>query len=805
MKISYNWLKDYLNVDLEPNVVSEILTDIGLEVEGMESIQSIKGGLKGVVIGQVKEVNQHPNADRLKLTKVDVGHSELLDIVCGAPNVGEGQKVVVALVGATIYPDEKGLKIKKSKIRGEVSEGMLCAEDELGLGKSHDGIMILDKGAEVGINAADFFQIEEDTVFEIGLTPNRVDATSHYGVARDLAAYLNIEDKVELKFPSLNAFKESANSKSSIGILIEDSQACPRYAGVELKNVKVDESPKWLKTRLNAIGLKPINNVVDITNYVLHELGQPLHAFDLDKITDNQLIVKTSEKGTKFTTLDEVERELSSSDLMICNSKEAMCIAGVFGGIDSGVSEKTKNIFLESAYFDPTSVRKTAKYHGLNTDASFRFERGVDPNMTIKALKRTSLLIQEICGAAQVSKIQDFYPNKIEDFIVELNYENVDRILGQKIDRGLIKKILHNLEIELLNETKTTLRLKVPAYRVDVQREIDLIEEILRLYGFNRISIPEQAKTSLISSELKTPNKLENIVANLMSSKGYFEILNNSLTKAENALDKNSMVSIENPLSQELAIMRQSLLFNGLSSVEYNLKRKRSSLKLFEFGKTYLKRDDEKYKETFSLGIWLTGDNLPENWEESSKEVNFFHLKETVYTILNRLGFSKVSEEQVNKTHPYFSESLKVSRGNVDLVTLGELKKDVLAKWDIKQKVYYADINWSNCLKSIKQDDIKYKPVSKFPEVRRDLALLIDKEVQFKQIEALARQTEKNILKEVSLFDVYEGKNLQENKKSYGVSLVFQDQNKTLTDKHIDNVMDRLLVKLKEELKAELR
>ncbi len=805
MKISYNWLKDYLNVDLEPKVVSEILTDIGLEVEGIESIQSIKGGLEGVVIGQVKEVNQHPNADRLKLTKVDVGHADLLDIVCGAPNVAEGQKVVVALVGATIYPDEKGLKIKKSKIRGEVSEGMLCAEDELGLGVSHDGIMVLENDAKIGIQAAKYFKLEEDTVFEIGLTPNRVDATSHYGVARDLAAYLNIEDQVELKFPSLKDYNEIVDANSTIKIVVEDVQECPRYAGVELKNVKVEESPKWLKTRLSAIGLKPINNVVDITNYVLHELGQPLHAFDLDKIVGNKVIVKKVNKGLKFTTLDEVERELSSSDLMICNAKEPMCIAGVFGGEDSGVNENTNSIFLESAYFDPTSVRKTAKYHGLNTDASFRFERGVDPNMTIKALKRASILIQKVCGATQESAIQDFYPNEIEDFIIDLDYSNVDRILGQKIERSLIKKILSNLEIELLNETKSTLRLKVPAYRVDVQREIDLIEEILRLYGFNRILIPEQAKTSLISSKLKTPNKLENLVANLLSSRGYFEILNNSLTKAENALDESSMVTLENPLSQELAIMRQSLLFNGLASLEYNLKRKRSSLKLFEFGKTYSKSGNEKYKEIFFLGIWLTGDKLPENWNEPSKEVTFFDLKETVYTILQRLGFSNVSEEQIEVDHSYFSDSLKVTRGNVDLVSIGELRKDVLAKWDIKQKVYYADINWSNCLKAIKQDDVKYKAVSKFPEVRRDLALLIDRDIQFSQIESIAKQTEKNILKEVSLFDVYEGKNLQENKKSYGVSLVFQDQNKTLTDKHIDNVMDRLVIKLKEELKAELR
>lgn len=802
MKISYNWLKDYLKIDLEPNKVAEILTDIGLEVEGIEEVESVKGGLKGVVIGKIKSVEQHPNADRLKLTKVDVGHADLLDIVCGAPNVAEGQNVVVALVGTTLYSEDKGFKIKKSKIRGESSEGMLCAEDELGLGDSHDGIIVLDENAKTGQNAAEYFNLSSDTVFEIGLTPNRADATSHFGVARDLAAYLNIEEEYELKKPSAGKAKMEG-SATAIEINVENTKACPRYSAITISNVEVKASPDWLQKRLTAIGLKPINNIVDITNYVLHELGQPLHAFDLDKISGNKVIVKNAQEGDLFTTLDGVEKKLSENDLMICNAEEGMCIAGVFGGITSGVTESTKSIFLESAYFNPVSIRKTAKRHALNTDASFRYERGTDPNVTIYALKRAVKLIQEIAGGDVSSEIFDNYPDPIEDFLIDFDYQNCDRLLGQSIDRKVIKKILENLEIELLNESKKGLRLKVPAYRVDVQREVDVIEEILRLYGYNSIASPAFMKSAILTNDKLNPTKLENIISDYLSSNGFAEIFTNSLSNPKYYEGKTDVVKMLNPLSSELEVLRQSMLFGGLEAIAYNQNRRRKNLKFYEFGRTYVSLGNSEFEETKRMGIWVTGDQFSESWEQANKASNEFQLKEYVQNCLLRIGVSKWKALEVEEGS-IFSNALEIKKGKIDLVILGKLNEQTLNQFGIKEKVYYAEFNWTDVLKVVKPDPIQLKAIAKFPSIRRDLALLIDAQVKFEQIKKIAKSSNQ-LLKEVNLFDVYEGDKIDSGKKSYGVSLTFQDESKTLTDSYIDKLMDNIIKGLKEELGAELR
>ena len=802
MKISYNWLKDYLNIDLPTQEVSEILTDIGLEVEGVETFESVKGGLEGIVIGEIVDLEPHPNADRLRLTKVNVGHNEPLPIVCGAPNVAKGQKVVVALVGTTLYPDEKGFKIKKSKIRGEVSEGMLCAEDEIGLGGSHDGIMVLDESAKVGQDAASYFQLKSDTVFEIGLTPNRVDAASHYGVARDLAAYLKLNEELELQFPKVA--KIQMEEKCPVEVIIKDSKNCPRYSGLVIENLKVTDSPEWLQNRLRAIGLSPINNVVDVTNYVMHELGQPLHAFDLAKVEGNQIQVKGLSTGTKFTTLDGVERELSDEDLMICNAKSGMCIAGVFGGEESGVSESTSAIFLESAYFNPVSIRKTAKRHGLNTDASFRFERGADPNMTVSALQRALLLLQEVAEGQLKGGLFDAYPEPIPDFLVELKYKNVDRLLGQQIGKKEIKAILQNLEIKILHESKEGLRLNVPAYRVDVQREVDLIEEILRIYGYNRIELPQQMRSAIITKPKRESHEIENLIADLLSSNGFAEIFNNSLTNPNYYGEANDLVNMVNPLSKETEVMRKSMLFGGLEAIAYNQNRKRKNLKLYEFGKTYLRVSNEKFVEQKQLAIWLTGDQLQENWQTKAESVNFYDLKASVEKVLSRLGIERFKGKVV-ETEENFASVYQLMKGKNILAKLTQLSPAVLKKFDIQEAVFYAELNWDFVLSQLLEGDIQYKAVSKFPKVRRDLALLIGKEVEFQAIQKIAKTTEQHLLQEVNLFDVYEGKNLAEGKKSYGVSFTFQDANKTLTDKQIDRMMERLIENLKKELGAELR
>jgi phenylalanyl-tRNA synthetase beta chain len=802
MKISYNWLKEYIDIQLTPGKTAEILTDIGLEVEGIEQFETVKGGLEGVVVGEVKQVLPHPDADRLQLTKIDVGHSELLDIVCGAPNVAEGQKVVVALVGSTLYAEEKGFKIKKSKIRGEVSEGMLCAEDELGLGESHDGIMVLDQKAKAGMPASEYFQLESDTVFEIGLTPNRIDAASHFGVARDLAAYFSQEEEVKLKKPKgINLSNATNNLK--IEVEVKDEEACPRYSGITISNLKVKTSPDWLQNRLKAVGLKPINNVVDVTNFVMQEIGQPLHAFDANEIKGGKVVVQTLKEGTTFTTLDEVERKLSGDDLMICDNQEGMCIAGVFGGIKSGVTESTKAIFLESAYFNPVYIRKTAKRHGLNTDASFRYERGADPNITIFALQRAAQLLQEIAGGELSSVVFDHYPKPIEDFLVELDYRNCDRLIGKHIDRKQIKKILSGLDIKILHETKEGLRLQVPAYRVDVQREVDIIEEVLRIYGYNRIPLPEQMKSSMLTHPKKDATKVENTIADFLSSNGFNEVFNNSLTNPSFYPEQTDLVQMLNPLSKETEVMRKSMLYGGLEAIAYNQNRRRKNLKFYEFGKTYRKLENT-FEETKHLAIWMSGDIQSESWQEKSQAVDFYDLKTCAIRAIERLGITKWKAQTVEAQLPFALE-MNFLKGKKVLARLGKVSSKELKKFDIKENVFYVEFNWTLVLNILKLSPVKHQPVSKFPSVRRDLALLLDENIQFSQIEEVAKSTERKFLKSMNLFDVYEGKNLAEGKKSYAVSFMFQDEQKTLTDKQIDKVMDRLIQALTETLSAELR
>ncbi len=806
MKISLNWLQQYIKLDLEVNQISEFLTDTGLEVEGIEEIESIKGGLKGIVIGEVLTCQQHPNADRLKVTTVNIGES-VLDIVCGAPNVATGQKVLVATIGTVLYDGEESFKIKKGKIRGEVSMGMICAEDELGLGSSHDGIMVLPNELEVGTLASDYFKIENDTVFEIGLTPNRSDAMGHFGVARDLKTVLNHNgSELEMCLPTLKQFKTD-NNNLSISVEVENSELCPRYSGVSISGIKIEPSPEWLKNRLKSIGIESKNNIVDVTNFVLHETGQPLHAFDAKKITGNKIVVKTLSEKTKFITLDEVERDLSAEDLMICNEKEGMCLAGVFGGLDSGVSHSTTSIFLESAYFNPVSVRKTAKRHHLSTDSSFRFERGCDPNMTLYALKRAALLIQEIAGGEISSEIVDIYPNEIKHFELELTYKKLDSLIGEKIEREAVKSILTDLEIEVVSETQTGLSLKVPPFRADVQREVDVIEEVLRIYGFNTVKIPSKLNTSISHSDEVNPEQIRNITSDLLSSNGFSEIMNNSLTKESyihliSELNEQENVKILNPLSQDLNVMRQSLLFSGLENISYNINRKNQDLKLYEFGKTYHKVEGEN-QEKEHLMLLLTGKVNSENWNTTKDKTDFFVMKEKVEHILFRLGITKIKSEEISTYG--FSEGLMYKHKKNRLVCFGKVDKKIIKSFGIKQELYYADFNWDLILNLVLNTKIKYSEVSKFPSVKRDLSLLIDKEVTFKELNTIAKQTETKILKSVNLFDVYVGDKLPEGKKSYALSFILEDNTKTLTDKYIDKVMNKLISSYETKLGAEVR
>ncbi|WP_369993481.1 phenylalanine--tRNA ligase subunit beta [Winogradskyella sp.] len=808
MKISYNWLKQFIKIDWDAEKTGELLTDLGLEIEGIEQYESVKGGLKGIVVGEVLTCEQHPNADRLKITTVNIGDDAPLQIVCGAPNVAKGQKVPVATIGTTLYTAEgEAWKIKKGKIRGEESHGMICAEDELGLGESHDGIMVLDPKIKVGTAAAEIFNIENDEVFEIGLTPNRADAMSHYGVARDLkAGLLQKEVPIELITPSVMSYHVDTRSLK-IDVDVQDKEKCPRYCGVTISGVKVEASPSWLQNRLKSIGLSPINNIVDITNYVLHELGQPLHAFDANKISNNKVIVKTCKAGTKFTTLDEVVRELHEDDLMICDGEKPMCIAGVFGGIDSGVTEGTTNIFLESAYFDPVSVRKTAKRHGLNTDASFRFERGIDPNITEYALKRAALLITEIAGGEITSDISDSYPNKINDFQVRLSFENAAKLIGEEIPRETIKSILTSLEIKVNNVTEAGLGLTVPAYRNDVQREADIIEEILRVYGYNNVGTTEKLNASISNSSRFEDYKLQNVIGNQLVSQGFYEIMANSLTSPKYAelsgdLNEDHNVKMLNPLSNDLEVMRQSLLFSGLEAVSHNINRKRNDLKLFEFGKTYHQFSDNR-EEHKHLSLFGSGNKNEERWNTPSSPSDFFYLKGTVEAILQRLGLNRLKSAPTKSD--VISEGMSLSIGKKRLVDFGLVKKSVLKHFGISQHVLFADFNWDNVLEMAQHNKIKYAAIPKYPAVRRDFALLLDNSVTFEDIHTIANQTEKQLLKNVNLFDVYEGKNLPSGKKSYAVSFTLQDENKTLTDKQIDKIMNKLQANFENKLGAELR
>ncbi|WP_299095185.1 phenylalanine--tRNA ligase subunit beta [uncultured Winogradskyella sp.] len=808
MKISYNWLKQFINIDWNAEKTGELLTDLGLEIEGIETYESVKGGLKGIVVGEVLTCEQHPNADRLKVTTVNIGEVEPVQIVCGAPNVAAGQKVPVATIGTTLYTAEgEAWKIKKGKIRGEESHGMICAEDELGLGESHDGIMVLDADLKVGTPAAEIFEVENDEVFEIGLTPNRADAMSHYGVARDLKAGLLQQDlNLELISPSVMSYHVDTRSLK-VDVDVQDKDKCPRYCGVTISGVKVETSPSWLQNRLKAIGLSPINNIVDVTNYVLHELGQPLHAFDAAKITGNKVEVKTCEAGTKFTTLDEVERELHEDDLMICDAEKPMCIAGVFGGIDSGVTETTTNIFLESAYFDPVSVRKTAKRHGLNTDASFRFERGIDPNFTKYALKRAALLITEIAGGEITSDISDAYPNKIEDFQVVLSFDNAKRLIGQEIPKETIKSILTSLDIKINNVTEAGLGLTVPSFRNDVQREADVIEEILRVYGYNNIKTTEKLNASISNTSRFEDYKLQNVIGNQLASQGFFEIMANSLTSPKyvelsEQLNADHNVKMLNPLSNDLEVMRQSLLFSGLEAVSHNINRKRDDLKLFEFGKTYHQYSDNR-EERKHLALFVTGNKAQERWNTQATPSDFFYLKGTIETVLERLGLNRLKSAP-HKTD-ILSEGMSLSIGKKTLVEFGLVKKSVLKHFGISQNVLFADFNWDNVLDMAQHNKIKFTAIPKYPEVRRDFALLLDNSVTFDDIYTIAKQTEKQLLKAVNLFDVYEGKNLPAGKKSYAVSFTLQDENKTLNDKQIDKIMNKLQSNFENKLGAELR
>ena len=808
MKISYNWLQQFLKIDWEAEKIGTLLTDLGLEVEGIEVVESVKGSLKGIVVGEVLTCTQHPNADRLKVTTVDVGTGEPLQIVCGAPNVAAGQKVPVATIGTILYDKEgNDFKIKKGKIRGEESHGMICAQDELGLGSDHDGILVLDASAETGKPASEVFDITTDQVFEIGLTPNRADAMSHFGVARDLrAGLMQQEIDLELITPSVSNFDVDERTLR-IDADVIDSNLVPRYAGVTITNIKVDDSPNWIQDKLKAIGIAPINNIVDITNYVLHELGQPLHAFDAAKINGGKIIVKTLPAKTKFTTLDGVERELHKDDIMICDGKSTpMCIAGVYGGLESGVTESTTSIFLESAYFNPVAIRKTAKRHALNTDASFRFERGIDPNITEYALKRAAILIEEIANGKITSDILDICPHKIEDHQVHFSYEKAFKLIGQEIPNDTIKNILASLDIKINNQTETGLGLTIPAYRVDVQREADIVEEILRVYGYNNIDTSPKLNTSISYSNTIDTDKLQNLVSNQLVAQGFYEMMANSLTKPEyeklsESLKAEHHVEILNPLSNDLLVMRQSLLFSGLEAIAYNINRRNSSLKLFEFGNSYHKYESG-YVEDKHLTLSITGNRTKESWNTTTNNSNFFYLKGVITTLLERLGISAKSTPTKNDT---FSEGLTFKLGKTKLVDFGVVKKAVLKEFGIKQEVLFADFNWQQVMELVSKKTVKVKELAKFPSVKRDLALLLDDTVPFNEIYTLAFQTEKELLKTVDLFDVYQGDNLAEGKKSYAVSFQLQDDSKTLNDKQIDKVMQKLQSAFEREFKAELR
>ncbi len=816
MNISYSWLKDYIDIDLSPEEIAKILTQIGLEVGGIEEVETVKGGMNGLVIGEVVTCEPHPNSDHLSKTTVNVGTGELLPIVCGAPNVAAGQRVVIATVGTTLYMGKEELTIKKSKIRGEVSEGMICAEDEIGIGTDHAGIIVLPENAQVGMPAKDYYNIQSDWCIEVDLTPNRIDAASHIGVARDLAAYLRNTVEQGYKKPSVEGFKVE-NHNLEIPVEVKNPEACPRYSGITISGVTIKESPEWLKRRLRTIGLSPINNVVDVTNFVLYEAGQPLHAFDADEIKGKKVVVRTLDGGTKFVTLDGVERSLNENDLMICNTTDGMCIGGVFGGLTSGVKDSTTNIFLESACFDPVYIRKTARRHGLNTDASFRFERGTDPNGVIYALKRAAMLIKEVAGGTISSEIVDIYPEPIADFKVEVSFANIKRLIGKELGKETIKNILASLEIGIENETETALSLLVPPYRVDVKREADVIEEILRIYGYNNVEIPTQVNASLQTAEKPDPNQVRNLVAEMLTAQGFNEIWSNSLTKAGyyeelSQYGDAQTVKLLNPLSADLNGMRQTLLFGGLECVAFNANRQNKNLRMYEFGNCYffkgteLKDHPEKnYREEEHLGLFVTGTKENESWSGTQQMTSFFSLKTYAENMLKRLGFSTDQMQISEVANELWSEGLSYSFNNKHLLSLGIVAKKWLKKFDIENPVYYADFDWDSITILHKKHKVLFEELPKFPAVRRDLALLVDKAVKFSTIKELAYHTERKILREVDLFDVYEGKGVPEGKKSYAVSFILRDDKATLNDKLIEKTMQKLVETYKREIGAELR
>jgi phenylalanyl-tRNA synthetase beta chain len=798
MKISYNWLKQFIQTDKTPQELSLILTDIGLEVESLETVQPVVGGLEGLVIGEVLTCVQHPNADRLRVTTVDVGGAEPLQIVCGAPNVAAGQKVVVAVVGTTVHPNEgEPFKINKSKIRGEASEGMICAEDEIGLGASHAGIMVLSEDTAIGIPAKQYFKLEDDYLYEIGLTPNRADAASHLGVARDLAAYF----RTQIQLPDISGF-QSAENVELVKVDVEDASACPRYSSLSITGVKVAPSPEWLQDKLKVIGIRPINNIVDITNYVLHDLGQPLHAFDADRIQGNVVKVKTCVEGTPFVTLDGVERKLSASDLMICDAEKPLCIAGVFGGKDLGVSESTVNVFLESAYFNSVSVRKTSKRFGLKTDASFRFERGTDPEITVYALKRAALLIQEIAGGTIASAVSDIYPEEIKAFDVEVSYANINKLIGAHIPSDEIKAIITALGIAVAAETAEGLQLKVPSFKVDVTRECDITEEVLRIYGYNNIEIPSKINASL--SYVAKPNKeqTQHFIADMLTANGYLEILCNSLTKGAYSKKPEEAVQILNPLSSDLNVMRQELLMPALESVAYNLNRKSTDIKFYEFGKTYHLIND-KYVERLRLLLVLSGATQSEQWNHKGNPVSFYNLKSAVDAVLGRLGISNFQSEELSDEN--FAFGLKYFRGDKAIVSFGAVTAADKKKADIDKDVYYADFDWALLLDIVRKNKIINKEIPKFPAVRRDLSMLVDTAVTFDDLKTIAFKTDKKLIRNVQVFDVYVGDKLPEGKKSYALNFTLQDDEQTLTDKQIDSVMQKIIYNLAQTAKAEIR
>lgn len=818
MNISYSWLKDYIDTDLSPAELSSILTQTGLEVGGIEEVETIKGGLKGLVIGEVKTCESHPDSDHLSKTTVDVGEAELLPIVCGAPNVAAGQKVVVAVVGAILYDGDKEFKIKKSKIRGEVSMGMICAEDEIGLGESHDGIMVLPADAPVGQAASEYFKVENEYIIEIDLTPNRVDGSSHIGVARDLAAYLKQQQEVTYQVPSVEAFKVD-QAQAPVSIEVRNQEACPIYTGVTLRGVKIESSPEWLQKRLISIGLTPINNVVDITNYVLFETGQPLHAFDLAKIEGNKIIVDTLAQGTKFTTLDEVERELDEKDLMICNEKEAMCMAGVFGGLDSGVKDTTTDLFLESAYFNPVYVRKAARRHALNTDSSFRFERGVDPNGNEYALKRAALMIQEIAGGEVCGEIQKVISNDAPTapFEIAFNPDNARRLIGKDIDNATIENILTALEVEIKKNDDQNWDLKVPAYRVDVQREADVIEDILRIYGYNNVQPGNAVKSTIQYSHKPNKHKLQNMVSDALSANGFNEIWCNSLGKTSNyegleSYTESHLVKLFNPLSQDLNAMRQTLLFGGLETIERNTNFRNADLSLYEFGNVYTYDETietenpvKRYHEEEHLGLWIVGKKDNEGWQGDQTESTFYTLKSYVQNILDKLGIYEDKVQVKTCTEDIYSDAIAICQGPKVLATLGYVAPALLKKNGVKTTVYYADIHWTTLLTTLKKQKVQYTPLPKYPEVRRDLALMVDKNVTFDQLKAIALKGEKNLLRKVDIFDVYQGEHLPEGKKSYALSFILRDDKGTLKDKQIDKIMNKMIKSFEHQVGASLR